>query len=213
MRRRDPFGEALGTIRERIRLGVIAPGAPLLVEDLAKDLHLSPTPIREALAHLAGRGVIEGRRAGGRGYAAWPMTASELADLYRFQDLLAVFALEAPTAVATLGAAEPPPGSFAERTERLFHRLARGRGNAPLLHIQAGLADRLHLARLAEPQVLPDAMAELAALEAHDLASLGLRDVVTAYSARRISGAEHIARAATLLAEDGVKSSAEATEI
>ncbi len=212
MRRRDPFGDAVGMIRERIRLGRLPPGAPLIVEDLAKDLQLSSTPVREALAHLTGRGVIEGRRAGGRGYAAWPMTASELVDLYGFQGLLAAFALKAPTAGEPVVAGLPPE-SIAERTERFFHRLARGRGGVTLLQIQGGLADRLHLARLAEPEVLPDVWAELAALEAHDRASQRLPSAIAAYGERRIAEAERIARAAVTLAEERVKFSLKASEI
>ena len=94
MRQRDPFGEAVTAVRDRVRTGRLPPGEPLVVEDLARDLGLSATPVREALAHLSGRGVIEGRRAAGRGYAAWPIAGDVLADLYRFQGLLASFALE-----------------------------------------------------------------------------------------------------------------------
>lgn len=213
MRGRDPFGDAVATIRRRIRTGAVAPGAPLIVEALAQDLGLSPTPVREALSHLAGRGVIEGRRAGGRGYAAWPMTAGDLADLYSFQDLLAAFALEDPRLAGPGAAPQSPPDTYAARTEGFFHRLARGRAHAPLLQVQAGLGDRLHLARLAEPQVLPDALAELAALEAHDLASPGLAAAVRAYGARRTAYAEPIARAAVRLAEEQVRSGPEGPEI
>ena len=59
MRTRDPFGEALSELRMRLRQGELRPGAPLVVMDLAQSLGLSATPVREALAFLAGEGLID----------------------------------------------------------------------------------------------------------------------------------------------------------
>ena len=55
-KRRDTFGLALNELRVRVRDGRAAPGTPLMVSDLAEELKLSPTPVREALAWLAGEG-------------------------------------------------------------------------------------------------------------------------------------------------------------
>jgi predicted ArsR family transcriptional regulator len=200
MRRRDPFGEALAAIRNRVRTGAVPPSAPLVVEDLAADLRLSPTPVREALAHLAGCGVIEGRRAGGRGYAAWPLTGGELAHLYRLHEALAACAWDGGRDLAGPGAGTGGAvgDDLAARAEGFFARLAR-RGGGPLLRqMQDALADRLHLARLAEPRVLDDVAAELAALEAHDPAEQGLARALRDYHRRRLARAEIIARAAAL---------------
>ena len=81
MRTRDPFGEALSELRMRLRQGELRPGAPLVVMDLAQSLGLSATPVREALAFLAGEGLIEGRRGAARGYLAGRLGSAEIADL------------------------------------------------------------------------------------------------------------------------------------
>lgn len=198
MRRRDPFGEAVEAVRAKVRSGALAPGEPVLVEDLARELALSPTPVREALAHLAGRGVIEGRRAGGRGHGAWLLAAPDLADLYRLQDAVAGFAALSGM-FACLGAeagASEAVGEPALRAERYFERLARRTGNALLLQVQSVLSDRLHLIRRLEPAVLPDALAELAALEAHDGREQNFVATIGAYHQRRIAAADLLVRAA-----------------
>ena len=62
MRDRDAFGNALQALRQRLRDGAYAPGAPLVIIELAHELNISATPMREALARLAGEGLIEDRR-------------------------------------------------------------------------------------------------------------------------------------------------------
>lgn len=52
MRTRDPFGEVLEALRRRIREGQLAPGAPLIVMDLAADLDVSATPATVLTTHL-----------------------------------------------------------------------------------------------------------------------------------------------------------------
>lgn len=51
------------TIRERIRRGELRPGDPLKIDELASELEISRTPIREALGTLESMGLIE-RKAG-----------------------------------------------------------------------------------------------------------------------------------------------------
>lgn len=41
-----------------LRAGARAPGAPIVVNDLAQTLRISHTPVREALARLAGEGAV-----------------------------------------------------------------------------------------------------------------------------------------------------------
>ena len=93
MRSRDPFGLALAEIRGRIRAGEVLPGRPLVVDDLARDLQLSHTPVREALAYLTGEGLVVGREGRARGYAVSPLGASELGDLYRLHLSQIAFAI------------------------------------------------------------------------------------------------------------------------
>ena len=80
---RDPFGVALGAIRRFADQGRFEAGSPLVVTDLAAEVGLSATPMREALACLAGEGLIERRR--GRGYFFPDLTAADLIDLFELQ--------------------------------------------------------------------------------------------------------------------------------
>lgn len=65
MRTRDPFGMALGSLRDAVGQG-LAPAQHLPVGDIAQALKLSTSPVREALSRLCGEGLIEERR--GLGY-------------------------------------------------------------------------------------------------------------------------------------------------
>lgn len=64
-------------------IGSIAPGARLNIDQLARDLHVSPTPLREALARLEAEEVVVKRPLAG--YLATPLLTktgvSELFDL------------------------------------------------------------------------------------------------------------------------------------
>ena len=195
MRSRDPFGRALAEIRGRIRSGAVLPGQPLIVDDLARDLRLSPTPVREALAFLDGEGLIVGRAIAGRGYVASSLTATELGDLYRLHANQVVFAIAEAArrghrAAMTEGEADKAK-DLAEQAGELFARLVRAGGNLPLLRTHLALAHRLHRARIVEPRVLEGVEAEL-----RDLATSGpgLVGAVRRYHRRRIAAREEIAR-------------------
>lgn len=80
---RDPYGAALGAVRRFADAGRFNPGEPIVVTELAAEVGFSPTPVREALACLAGQGLIERRR--GRGYFYPTLTAAEIIDLFELE--------------------------------------------------------------------------------------------------------------------------------
>lgn len=80
---RDPYGAALGAVRSLTNSGRFIPGEPIVVTEVAAEVGFSPTPVREALACLAGEGVIERRR--GRGYFYPDLAPSEVMDLFELQ--------------------------------------------------------------------------------------------------------------------------------
>lgn len=87
----------------------IAPGSRITVDNLARELRVSQTPIREALSRLEAEGLV--RKTHLVGYSAAPqVTAKQFADLYELRLLLEPDA--ARRAVARLDA-----GSIAELTE------------------------------------------------------------------------------------------------
>src|SRR3954447_4797766 len=66
---------------------VIAPGARVYIDGLARQLGVSQTPIREALARLESDGLVTKEPL--RGYSATPLlTRSEVDDLFQFRLLV-----------------------------------------------------------------------------------------------------------------------------
>lgn len=167
---RDQFAFVLAALRQRLRSGACVQGEPLTVNDLAATWGVSATPVREALARLAGEGLVEDRR--GRGYFAWRMDVSDLADLYLAQETLTLTALAGlghcavEPAARSSGCSLPPstiPTSVLVREghidgplfwEALTWRVAREAGHRFFLGAQQRLADRLAPARRVEAKVL-----------------------------------------------------------
>jgi len=161
---RDQFVVVLATLRRRFREGEWVEGEPLTVADIAADCGVSATPVREALARLAGEGLVEDRR--GRGYHAPRIDTAELTDLYRAQHILAQVALAAARRFPTGRGPQPGPTSAdfvqhpASAWERLFELLIRQANNNFLVQEQRRLADRLAPVRRVEPSVLAEGAAD-----------------------------------------------------
>jgi len=166
---RHQFAFVVAGLRERLRSGASVQGQALTVNDLAGEFGVSATPVREALARLAGEGLVEDRR--GSGYFAWRMDVSDLTDLYRAQETLTLAALGtlvrcaagsvAPTSGCSLPMATTgTPVALSEGAvdgllfwEGLTSRVAREAGHRFLLGAQQRLADRLAPARRMEAMV------------------------------------------------------------
>src|SRR5690348_4749364 len=93
---------ALQVLRERLRSGDLAPGARLRVEELANDLEMSPTPVREALRLLQADGLVDYRAH--HGIVVSELTPEEIQDLFRLRTVLEPLAVE--LAVPRLGRAD-----------------------------------------------------------------------------------------------------------
>ena len=73
--------------------GSLPPGAGLSIDGLARDLGVSPTPIREALVHLEHTGLVT--RTALRGYrVAPPLTAKQIVQLADARTIIELGALE-----------------------------------------------------------------------------------------------------------------------
>jgi GntR family transcriptional regulator of vanillate catabolism len=81
---------ALIRLREMILRGILKPGERLLEVELAERLHMSRTPIRQALPALALEGLLV--PAGGRGYAVRAFTRSESVEALHLRAALEGFA-------------------------------------------------------------------------------------------------------------------------
>ncbi len=75
-------------LRDLILSNVLRAGQKLVDRDLAEQLGVSRTPVREALGRLAMMGLVEARSR--RGYYVKQYTAEEMADLYEFRQILEV---------------------------------------------------------------------------------------------------------------------------
>lgn len=84
-------GALVDDVYERLKAwvmdGVVAAGMRVNIDAAARDLDVSPTPVREALVRLEAEGFVVKQPA--RGYSVTPtLTAAELEDLYELRLLL-----------------------------------------------------------------------------------------------------------------------------
>lgn len=91
VRDRDPFDRTLETLRGRLAQAGPMQGAPLPISALAEELGVSPTPVREVLARLAGEELIVRTP---HGYAALLHDPARVAELYELASVLAVAAVQ-----------------------------------------------------------------------------------------------------------------------
>ena len=79
---------ATGAVRQSIVDGRLRPGEALSISDLAEELGVSPSPVREALQRLAGQGLVLLRPA--RTAVVAPLELADLHEVYRLRELVEV---------------------------------------------------------------------------------------------------------------------------
>lgn len=129
MRERDPFAVARTALAAYAAAGRFGWGHPLVATSLASELGLSPTPVREALAHLAGEGIIEHRP--GRGYFAPSPTAADIVGLYELHRQFLVWS--SAKDIPSEAPPSPAPADEVLRIESVFDPLADSGGNSAVL--------------------------------------------------------------------------------
>jgi DNA-binding GntR family transcriptional regulator len=77
---------------EAIVHGRLIPGTRLVLDDLAEQLKVSRTPIRDALARLTSEGLV--RRDGRKGLTLTALSPKELSDLYDVRLMCELYAVE-----------------------------------------------------------------------------------------------------------------------
>jgi DNA-binding GntR family transcriptional regulator len=186
----------LEIIRNAILSGELAPGSSLVEQELAGQLGVSKTPVREALKTLEGSGLVV--MVPYRGAAVRELTRADAVAIYDLRLLLEPEAVQRSVAAGTdvsgagewLRKASTATGN-AERSmaNREFHRLLySGCGNALLVATLDGLRDRTALVSAASWAKSATWEAEAAEHEAI-LAAAAAGDADTA---RRLT-AEHVA--------------------
>ncbi len=192
---KDPFSLALDTLRVRLGGGRLILGEPLTITDLAQELGLSATPVREALSRLAGEGLIEDRR--GRGYFAKRLDVADLVELYGLRRLYLVEAA-ADASLDDLAAILREIGSGQSGlapAQQAYERLVAGAGNRVLMDACRIVFERLIGATRAEAALF-DATAEWAELaEAMARGASVLVEVIVRHHRGRQGRAGEIVRA------------------
>lgn len=195
-RNRDPFRQALSSLRERIQSGALAGGSRVIVQDEALRLSLSTTPVREALAHLSGEGIVE--RAASGGYVTSRLDAPAARDRYALRDHYVRLA-HAMNQQA-LGSKRPPAPAFeagdpGAAVDRLFECLICTSGNQALCEAFRRVGGQLIRFRALEPELFDDLEGE--ALDLYrlyeDERSSGFTSAVARYHDRRQSAAGALA--------------------
>lgn len=175
---RDSFGLALSALRQRLRDGADAPGAPLPIQLIAAQLRLSTTPVREALSRLAGEELVEKR---GPTYTRPLLDGPALAELYDLRRLYLAAAL-APGAARRAGRRRWPPrpplpaadplDDPAAVVDALYLELMLTGDDLMLAQAYQRTAERLAPFRSIEARLIPDlaieAQALMAAFQARD---------------------------------------------
>ena len=82
--RRNSLAHAYDRIKESIVNMEVSPGQKLHAQELAVRLHVSRTPVREALGRLEQEGLV--RRDTGWGYTVRSMNLKEILDLFALRD-------------------------------------------------------------------------------------------------------------------------------
>ncbi len=153
---RDPFGQALEVLRQSVADGRHAPGRPIVIADEARALHLSTTPVREALCWLGGEGLVE--RGGAGGFLALRLDATSLAQRYGFRRLCLL-------EMTARDPGEPPHGLIsattpAQRLADLWRWRVRSIGDIALYEAFASVQGRLVRFAGAEAGLFSDLDAE-----------------------------------------------------
>lgn len=183
------FERVYDELRRRIMTGGFRPGARLEPGSLSETLSASITPVRDALHRLVGERLVAAPRT--EGFQMPMLTERRLRDLHAWNGALLALSLRGPRLRERLVAGGARPTSlgadYADRGGALFVAIAELSRIMEHGRAVANLNARLHFARLIEARLIPEAEAELDALErlhaAADVA--GLRKAVLAYHRRR----------------------------
>ena len=162
-----PIDRVLDTLRRQIAAGARPAGQLLPVAELSQALGVSATPVREALAHLAGEGLVEDSR--GRGYVVRQLTESDYRAACDLHARLLHAGLDwrapAPPGASQfqvrLGERRQEGADVVEATAWLFEAIVASSGNTALAESYRRLSDRLGAARRAEAALLDHAFEEL----------------------------------------------------
>lgn len=158
MRKRKTAVDSYGVIKDMILTGQLKPGNKLSDQDLAMELGVSRTPVRNALSRLAQDGLLEESR--GKGHRVADLDAKQVADLYALREVLEAHAIrlaveratssdfrELEGVLATLEKLSEDPSKRGEEIRvglKIHEIIARASGDAFLHETLVRLLNRMH---------------------------------------------------------------------
>jgi len=92
MNKKDLPTEVYSLLRSRILNFSILPGVKISDKDIAEELGISRTPVREALIRLAGHGLVQSMH--NRGFSVREFTVKEVEDIYTLRNALELLAVK-----------------------------------------------------------------------------------------------------------------------
>ena len=173
-------------LRDLILSNILRAGQKLVDRDLAEQLGVSRTPVREALGRLAMMGLVESRSR--RGYYVRQYSAEEVSDLYEYRKILEVSAArlaaenlqpehvqEFDRILLELNSSSAGPSTGIKSVEldlRIHTLIAKASGNTELFQAIQNLMDKVTCCiwvdwvdpRSADPEVVAAANREHAEL-------------------------------------------------
>ena len=187
-RRRDPFTNALDSLRSRAEQGVYVPGSQVVIMDEARRLSLSATPVREALVWLCGYGLIERSPMGG--FLAPRLDPAGVRDRLEFRLQCVINSLTASRTSMARDQAMGGSGVQAGALPGLMLRAVKGTGNAALIDAYQRVCSQLIQLLPAEARLFPDLDSEEAdVVRLFETADDGLAEALTHYHHRRMEAA------------------------
>ncbi|MHB1004605.1 MAG: GntR family transcriptional regulator [Chloroflexota bacterium] len=178
------------------------PGQRLVLEDLAEQLAVSRTPVRDALARLVTLGLVE--TAGRRGFCVTVLSAADLTHLYELRLMCELFAVQ-----KGLGNLTAP---HLEQMEAAASKCALLSGSCePMDWLAASLQDRALHGFLVELALNPRLVDLYERLNTHIHGLRAGRHFTTLEDARAVNETEHNAVIAALRAGEKVAAQAAIT--
>jgi GntR family transcriptional regulator, rspAB operon transcriptional repressor len=190
---------AYSAIREKILTGAFQPGVRIREDQLAEEISMSRTPVREAINQLAAEGLVNNIPR--KGIYLHEITPSQIAELLDVREALEVLAvvrcidrmdadcLKRLEAIQTDFAAQLAAQQYpaCNRLDSLFHReIAALSGNTTLIRFLSDIEDTMQIARLIEKKTDADMKNRITFLEhAQILACIANQDRAGAVQAVR----------------------------
>ena len=152
--------EVYRIIKQRIIQGTLAPGLPINEIDLASDLNVSKTPVREALRQLEREGFVT--TTPGRGSMVSPITFQDIREIYEMREIIECCAAkrgalrcdrnevhESKKQLERMLGKDPEPQSFPwGEAENVHQLIIKSVGNQKLLETYMGIIDHIKRIRI-----------------------------------------------------------------